>query len=132
MRSLVRACIAVAMSMGRSSSLQLAENCSSPVRRPVPVMRTWIYCRSFLCASNPNLVNSWVAGSLDSAWRAVDQYLALHHPKSQYQKDFWKLWGKTEYWDEASNEGLVESDRKLMERNLVIALHKDGVMPKPN
>ena len=97
----------------------------------MPVMRTWIYCRSSICF-DPNSVQSWIAGALDSAWRAVNQYLALHHPKSQYQKDFWKLWGKTEYWDEASNEGLVESDRKLMERNLVIALHKDGVMPKPN
>ena len=114
------------MSTPQYFGLRLAANFSLLVRPLVPVMRTWIYCRSSICF-DPNSVQSWIAGALDSAWRAVNQYLALHHPKSQYQEDFWRLWGKTEYWDEGSDEELVKSDQRVMDRNLVIALHKDGV-----
>ena len=71
-------------------------------------------------------IDSWVAGALDSAWRAVDQHLALNLPEDVRQK-FWDLWGPTEYWDEADNQELVELNRKLMDRHLVIGLHKDGV-----
>ena len=73
-----------------------------------------------------SLIDSWVAGALDSAWRAVDQYLALNLPNDVREK-FWDLWGPTEYWDEAGNQELVELNRKLMDRHLVIGLHKDGV-----
>ena len=78
-------------------------------------------------ASDPDFINSWVGGALDSAWRAVDQYLALNHPESVRQ-EFWDLWGPTEYLDEASNKELVDLNRELAERHLVIALHKSGVM----
>lgn len=63
---------------------------------------------------------------MDSAWRAVDQYIALNLDKDVREK-FWELWGPTEFWDEASNKDLVELNRKLMSRHLVISLQKDGV-----
>jgi len=111
-----------------SSCLPRAVNSSSPVRRPAPVTRTWIRCPSFERASDPTLINSWVAGALDSAWRAVDQYLNIHKiilPPGTPKK-FYKLWGETEYWDEDSNNDLAKSDRRLMKRQLVIGLHEPG------
>ena len=75
---------------------------------------------------DPNVINRWIAGALDSAWRAVDQYIALNLDKDVREK-FWELWGPTEFWDEASNKDLVELNRKLMARHLVISLQKDGV-----
>ena len=104
-------------------------NSSSPVRRLVPVTRAWIPCPSFERASDLTLINSWVAGALDSAWRAVNQYLNLNQenlPPGTLEK-FYELWGETEYWDEASDKDLVERNRKLMDRHLVIGLHKSGV-----
>jgi len=88
------------------------------------VMRTWSRCPSFERASDPTLINSWVAGALDSAWRAVDQYIDLNQKvlPPGIQGEFHAKWGSTEYWDETSNEGLVELDRKLMERYLEIGL----------
>lgn len=71
-------------------------------------------------------MNSWVAGALDSAWRAVDQYLALHRDKSLRDK-FWNLWGPTEYWDEATNKELVDLNHTLTERHLVISLYRSGI-----
>ena len=95
----------------------------------MPLMRTWIHHRFTGCYPYPNLINSWVVGSLDSAWRAVHQYLTLHRP------DLWDKfrlqWGATEYWDENSNEDLVKSYRDLMERHLTIVLQKNGIEPKP-
>ena len=41
---------------------------------------------------------------------------------------FWGLWGKTEHLDEESSSELVALDKKLMERQLVIALCKSGIM----
>ena len=73
-------------------------------------------------------MHSWVVGALDSAWRAVDQYLAINLPEKR--QSFWDKWGPTEYWDESSNPELVQLNRKLMERHLVISLHKDGVRPE--
>ena len=95
----------------------------------MPAMRTWIICHSFEGASDPSLINSWVAGGLDSAWRAVDQYINLnqHILPPGIQEQFYKTWGSTEYMDETSNKELVELNRKLMERHLVIALHKSGI-----
>ena len=90
-------------------------------------MRTSIHFWSFERASDPNFIDSWVAGALDSAWRAVNQYLLLNQPQSVQEK-FWELWGPTEYWDEASNKELIELNREFMERHLVIALHKSGIM----
>ena len=92
-------------------------------------MRTLILCHLFERASDPNLINSWVAGGLDSAWRAVDQYINLNQNilPPGIQEKFHTMWGSTEYMDEASNKELVELNRKLMERHLVIALHKSGV-----
>ena len=90
----------------------------------------WIYLESFRRASNsdPIVINSWVAGALGSAWRAVDQYLALReHQLPGVRKKFWEEWGRTEYWDEDPNPVLVELDEDLMERHLVIALHNSGV-----
>jgi hypothetical protein len=78
--------------------------------------------------SDPNFINSWVAGALDSAWRAVDYYLQANHEES-VRKKFHEHWGETEYWDEASNKELVELNHKLAERHLVIALYKSGVKP---
>lgn len=75
------------------------------------------------------LIGSWVAGALDSAWRAVDQYLNLNHSESLREK-FWDLWGKTEYWDETSDKDLIKLNRELMDRHLVIGLWKDGIRPK--
>ena len=89
-------------------------------------MGMWIHCQSFGHISDSKFVNSWAAGALDSAWRAVDNYLALNQP-TDVRERFRKLWGQTEYWDEASNRELVELNDKLMERHLAIALHKSGV-----
>ena len=61
-------------------------------------MGMWIHCWPFGCASDPNVFNSWVVGALNSAWRAVDHYLALNHPPERRQQ-FWDEWGSTEYWD---------------------------------
>ena len=93
-------------------------------------MRMYIHSQSRWRASDPNFTNSWVAGALDSAWRAVYQYLSLYQPESVMQA-FYNEWGSSEYWDETSDEALVEQNRELMERHLVIALHKSGVrLPK--
>jgi len=80
----------------------------------------------FFAGEATSACHAWVAGALDSAWRAVDQYLALNQPES-VRKRFWDLWGPTEYWDEASNTELVAQNRKLTERHLVIALHRSGI-----
>ena len=128
MRSLVRVCMGAVTPTTNFSSPPRLANSSSLARRPVLAMRMWIYRQSFGCTSNPDpiVINSWVAGALDSAWRAVDQYLSINQSPS-VQKKFWELWGPTEYWDEASDKGLVELNRKLMERHLVIALYRSGV-----
>jgi hypothetical protein len=99
----------------------------------VLAMRTWIQSQFSGCASDPNLIGSWVAGALDSAWRAVDQYLTLHHANlpAGVQEKFWANWGRTEYWDESSSDELVELNRKLTERHLVISLYKSGVTLEP-
>lgn len=86
----------------------------------------WIHCRSFEHTSDLNLINSWVAGALDSAWRAVDQYLSLNQPKTVQEK-FWDMWGATEYWDEGSDKELIKLNRDLADRHLEIALHNSGV-----
>lgn len=42
-----------------------------------------------------------VAGALDSAWRAVDQFLVVN--QSQYpdrREEMHKTWGSSEYWDD--------------------------------
>ena len=94
-------------------------------------MGVWPHSPNLLRGSNPNPTHSWVTGALDSAWRAVDQYLALNHAESHLREEFWRLWGETEYWDEASNEKMVKLNRELTERHLVIALYKDGVTLEP-
>ncbi|KAF9649823.1 hypothetical protein BDM02DRAFT_3094095 [Thelephora ganbajun] len=96
---------------------------------------TDIYSEMLLPAANGKLFfageatsacHSWVNGALDSAWRAVDQYLSLHQSDSVRQ-EFWDLWGPTEYWDEVSDEELVNLNRKLADRHLVIGLHNSGI-----
>ena len=117
-----------AISTVNSSCLPQTANSSSPARRPVPVTRTWIFCPSFKHDSDPTHTDSWVAGALDSAWRAVEQYITLNQenlPSGTLEK-FYELWGESEYWDEASDKTLVERSRKLMERHLVIDLHNSG------
>jgi len=54
----------------------LLQRASSSLR-PVSATRVWIHCQSLGHASDPNFINSWVAGALDSAWRAVDKSLPL-------------------------------------------------------
>ena len=118
-----------AISTVNSSCLPQTANSSSPVKRQVPVTRAWTCYPSFKHDSDTILINSWVAGALDSAWRAVNQYLTLNQenlPSGTLEK-FYELWGETEYWDEASDKTLVERNRKLMDRHLVIGLHKSGV-----
>ena len=61
--------------------------------------------------------NSWVAGALDSAWRAVDNYLAFNKPK-ELRENFWKEWGPTEYLSEKDDEELVDLNRKLWDEYL--------------
>ena len=115
-----------------SSCLPQTANSSSPARRPVPVTRTWIHCPSFEYASDPTIINSWVAGALNSAWRAVDQYLDTNKIilPSGIRKTFHDKWGKTEYWDEASDRDLVEQNRKLMKQQLVIGLYEPELLAK--
>jgi len=133
MRSSVRVCTGTVISTTSSSSPPQTASSSSLAKLLVPVMRTSILWRPFERASDPNLINSWVAGGLDSAWRAVDQYINLNQsilPPGTQEK-FHTTWGSTEYLDETSNKKLVEQNRKLMERHLVIALHKSGIrIPK--
>ena len=112
----------------KSSCLPQTANSSSPVRRPVPVTRTWIRCPSFDRVSEPTLANSWIAGALDSAWRAVEQYLNINKiilPPGMPKK-FHDSWRETEYWDEDSNNNLAKSDKELMKRQLVIGLYEPG------
>ena len=130
MRSFIRAYTETVIPSAKSSSPLRTVNFSLLEMRPVLAMRVWICCRLSGRASHPNLINSWAAGALGSAWRAVDQYLALNQPESVRLK-FWDLWGPTEYWDEASDKGLVNLNRELTERHLVIALHKSGVRFSP-
>jgi len=80
----------------------------------------------FFAGEATSACHGWVAGALDSAWRAVNQYLLLHHDERTLKK-FYDEWGKTEYWNEADDDELVELNRKLTERHLVISLHKSGV-----
>jgi hypothetical protein len=130
MRSLVRVCTEAVISTAKCSCLPQTTNSSLPERRPAPAMRMYIHSQSRWRASDPNFTNSWVAGALDSAWRAVYQYLSLYQPDSVMQT-FYNEWGSSEYWDETSDEELVKQNRELMERHLVIALHKSGVrLPK--
>ena len=88
-------------------------------------MGMWIHCWPFGCAFDPDIFNSWVAGALDSAWRAVDNYLALNHPEEVREK-FWKLWGPTEYWDE--DPELIKLHRELLDQHLAITLHEAGIL----
>ena len=90
-------------------------------------MRTLFHHRSPERASDPSFIHSWVAGALDSAWRAVDQYLALNRPDDR--PEFWRKWGSTEYWDETTNKDLVKLNHDLTDRHLVISLVKSGLAP---
>ncbi|KAF9648704.1 hypothetical protein BDM02DRAFT_3260885 [Thelephora ganbajun] len=89
----------------------------------------------------------WVTGALNSAWRAVDQYLNLSKLE-EARKKFHESWGASEHWDEvppkkgktpfgvgpkdgASYLELVELDRKLADRQLVIGLYESGIRPPP-
>ena len=136
--------------MARSLSPQLTESSSSLVMRLALLMRTWIRRRSSGSGSNPDLINSWIVGSLDSAWRAIEQYLTIHDPDLLWK--FHKRWGSTEHWDEPSDHERLEdkddlsvkvfsnqrlapgkssadSYHGLLERHLAIALHNDGIEP---
>ncbi|KAF9648690.1 hypothetical protein BDM02DRAFT_2079180 [Thelephora ganbajun] len=113
-----------------------------------------VYSEMILPAANGKLFfageatsdcHGWVSSALNSAWRAVDQYLTLNQPQSVRQ-EFWKLWGPTEYWDGTSDRVLVDLgrkptdghhgdlelvnlDRRLADRHLVIGLHGSGIRP---
>ena len=90
-------------------------------------MRALFHHRSSGRASDQHLIDSWVAGALDSAWRAVDQYLCLNYDDQCIQETFWNNWGFTEYLDEQLNPGLITWNRELTERHLVISLVKSGL-----
>ena len=146
--------MAAKMSTANFSYLPRPVNSSSPARRPVLAMRMWICYHSFGCTSNPDpiVIDSWIAGALGSAWRAIDQYLDLNDDQLPgVREEFWKKWGRTEYldedklWekrdedkpsekrggteysDEVSDDGSVGWGQELMERHHVIALYKSGV-----
>lgn len=97
-----------------------------------------VYSQLLLTAASGKLIfageaasacHAWIAGALDSAWRAAYQYISANEkvlPVGTLEK-FYAEWGTTEYWDETTNKELVEENRKLMERHLVIGLHKSGV-----
>ena len=115
-----------------SSCLPQTANSSSLARRPVPVTRTWIRCPPFKYASDTTIINSWVAGALNSAWRAVENYLETNKIilPSGIRKKFHDKWGKTEYWDEASDEALVKANKDLMKKQIVIGLHEPELLAK--
>ena len=55
-----------------------------------------------LCLPLPILIeysDRWVAGALDSAWRAVDQYLAINELETK-REEMHEKWGSSEYWEE--------------------------------
>jgi len=79
----------------------------------------------FFAGEATSACHAWVAGALDSAWRAVDQYLALNN--EGLRQEFWDNWGSTEYWDETSDEDLVKLNHDLTERHLVIALSRSDL-----
>ena len=97
-----------------------------PVKRPVPAMRAFFHHRSLGRASDYGLIGSWVAGALDSAWRADDQYLCLNYDDCM-RATFWTNWGLTEYLDEQLNIQLIGWNRDLTDRHLVISLVKFGL-----
>lgn len=76
------------------------------------------------------VINSWVAGALGSAWRAVDQYLSIREEEGQLpgaRKKFWEEWGPSEYWDEAEDHALVDTSRGLMEEHIMLTLNNASV-----
>ena len=85
-------------------------------------MGMWIHCWPFGCAFDPGFFTSWVAGALDSAWRAVDYYLALNHPK-EVRDTFHDRWGSTEYWDDKE----VDQTHDLTKKFLGIVAHQGGI-----
>ena len=113
--------------MARSLSLRLTGNSSSLVTRPALLMRTWIHYRFSGSGSNLNSINSWIVGSLYSAWRAVNQYLTIHRPEllGIFRED----WGATEYWDEQPGEDLDGGYHGLMEMLILIAFLIEGIEP---
>ncbi|KZT21397.1 FAD/NAD(P)-binding domain-containing protein [Neolentinus lepideus HHB14362 ss-1] len=54
----------------------------------------------FFAGEATSSCHAWVAGALESSWRAVDMYLQLHHTKEMRHK-FHSLWGSSEYWPES-------------------------------
>ena len=117
-------------------SRQPTASYSLPARQPAPVMRTWTRCHPSRVAPYLALAGRWVAGALDSAWRAVDRYLALHYRDlpaesngtpvhNPVRRKFWESWGGSEYWDEKTNEELVQRNHKVSMRNLMINVMKD-------
>ena len=105
-----------AVSTAKLSGLLQVVNSSSPERRPVPAMGMCVHRWSFGRASDAIFFNSWVAGALDSAWCAVDQYLALNRSKALRRK-FWDKWGPTEFWDEISDDELVRLNQEYLDRH---------------
>lgn len=90
-----------------------------------------VYCEITQPAANGKLffageatssAHPWVSGALDSAWRAVDQYLAIHNP--ELREKFQDLWGHSEYMDEEEDETLVKKNSELMEKHLKLAFLK--------
>ena len=78
----------------------------------------------FFAGEATSVCHGWVAGALNSAWRAVDQYLLLNRPKS-YRDMFWDKWGPNEYWDNAASK-TIDQDHELTNRHLVIGLDGAG------
>ena len=128
-RTLVRGCTGMVTCTAHSLSPQLTGNSSSLVRRPALLTRAWIHYRFSGTGSNPDSINSWIVGSLYSAWRAVDQYLIIHRP--DLLKTFRKRWGPNEYWDDEASivDASADSYQTLLERHLAICFRRDGIEP---
>ena len=97
--------------MVKSQRLPLRTSSLSREKLQVPVTREHpSYNMIYLCRDQHLKKHSyrWVAGALDSAWRAVDQFLLinqLHHPGKR--EEMHKKWGPSEYWDKDQVENHI-------------------------
>ncbi|KAI0697874.1 hypothetical protein BC835DRAFT_1305033 [Cytidiella melzeri] len=58
--------------------------------------------------SSCHATGRWVAGALDSSWRAVEQFLKSHNYPQDVLDNFHTLWGKSEFWEGTSEVPVIK------------------------
>ncbi|EPQ57024.1 amine oxidase [Gloeophyllum trabeum ATCC 11539] len=72
----------------------------------------------FIAGEATSSCHAWVAGALESSWRAVEMYLRLHH--ADLLDKFHEKWGTSEYWEDEGIDaqlriGLAQSFPEAMQ-----------------